>query len=138
MADKVPDPIDAHVGNRIRTRRMALGMSQEKLGDRLGLSFQQVQKYEKGTNRVGASRLQAICAILQVPVSYFFDGAPHASASTRTKTTDDGSTELVAKFIASGDGQALIKAFLRIKAPEMRRSLVQMVKAVGDSRTSDD
>src|SRR5208283_3719739 len=73
---KIPNPIDRHVGSRVRMRRVMLGMSQEKLGDALGLTFQQVQKYEKGTNRIGASRLQQISQILQVPVAFFFEGAP--------------------------------------------------------------
>ena len=77
MAKKAPNPIDKHVGARVRMRRMMLSMSQEKLGDALGLTFQQVQKYEKGTNRIGASRLQQIANILQVPVSFFFEGAPN-------------------------------------------------------------
>src|ERR1043166_6180006 len=76
MAKKAPNPIDKHVGSRVRMRRMMLGMSQEKLGNALGLTFQQVQKYEKGANRIGASRLQQLSLILQVPVSFFFDGAP--------------------------------------------------------------
>src|ERR1043166_2094739 len=76
MVKKVPNPIDKHVGSRVRMRRMMLGMSQEKLGDALGLTVQQVQKYEKGPNRIGASRLQQISIILQVPVSFFFEGAP--------------------------------------------------------------
>src|SRR4026207_2406335 len=79
MAKKAPNPIDRHVGSRVRMRRMMLSMSQEKLGDALGLTFQQVQKYEKGTNRIGASRLQQIAHILQVPVAFFFEGAPHSS-----------------------------------------------------------
>ncbi len=78
IAKKAPNPTDKHVGSRVRMRRMMLGMSQEKLGDALGLTFQQVQKYEKGTNRIGASRLQQISHILQVPVSFFFEGAPPA------------------------------------------------------------
>ena len=82
MAKKAPNPIDKHVGSRVRMRRMMLSMSQEKLGDALGLTFQQVQKYEKGTNRIGASRLQAIANILQVPVSFFFEGAPHTPGQT--------------------------------------------------------
>ncbi len=77
MAKKAPNPIDKHVGSRVRMRRMMLAMSQEKLGDALGLTFQQVQKYEKGTNRIGASRLQQISHILQVPVAFFFEGAPN-------------------------------------------------------------
>ncbi len=82
MAKKAPNPIDKHVGSRVRMRRMMLSMSQEKLGDALGLTFQQVQKYEKGTNRIGASRLQAIANILQVPVSFFFEGAPNTPGHT--------------------------------------------------------
>src|SRR3974390_1258007 len=89
IAKKVPNPIDRHVGSRVRMRRMMLGMSQEKLGDALGLTFQQVQKYEKGANRIGASRLQQISQILQVPVSFFFEGAP----SQRSERRSDGLTE---------------------------------------------
>ena len=84
MAKKAPNPTDKHVGARVRMRRMMLGMSQEKLGDALGLTFQQVQKYEKGANRIGASRLQQISHILQVPVSFFFEGAPFAPGQRRT------------------------------------------------------
>src|SRR6516165_2116231 len=80
-AKKAPNPIDKHVGSRVRMRRMMLAMSQEKLGDALGLTFQQVQKYEKGTNRIGASRLQQISHILQVPVAFFFEGAPNLHGS---------------------------------------------------------
>src|SRR6201999_1999097 len=76
MAKKTPNPIDRHVGSRVRMRRMMLSMSQEKLADGLRLTFQQVQKYEKGTNRIGSSRLQQIADILQVPVAFFFEGAP--------------------------------------------------------------
>ena len=84
MAKKAPNPIDKHVGSRVRMRRMMLGMSQEKLGDALGLTFQQVQKYEKGTNRIGASRLQQISLILQVPVAFFFEGAPTPAGRAAT------------------------------------------------------
>ena len=77
---KAPNPVDKHVGNRVRMRRKMLAMSQEKLGAALGLTFQQVQKYERGTNRMGASRLQQMSDILQVPVAFFFEGAPNASA----------------------------------------------------------
>ena len=83
MAKKAPNPIDKHVGSRVRMRRMMLGMSQEKLGDALGLTFQQVQKYEKGTNRIGASRLQQISQILQVPVSFFSKARRTASGRPR-------------------------------------------------------
>src|SRR5262252_3005385 len=77
---KAPNPIDQHVGRRVRMRRLMLAMSQEKLGDALGLTFQQVQKYEKGANRIGASRLEQISHILQVPIEFFFEGAPNALA----------------------------------------------------------
>src|SRR6266702_4742798 len=88
MAKKAPNPIDKHVGSRVRMRRMMLSMSQEKLGDALGLTFQQVQKYEKGTNRIGASRLQQISHILQVPVAFFFEGAPNLHGSADGGTGD--------------------------------------------------
>src|ERR1041385_2209636 len=116
MIKKAPNPIDKHVGGRVRMRRMMLGMGQEKLGDALHLTFQQVQKYEKGTNRIGASRLQQISHILQVPVAFFFEGAPGAPART------DGPSETVSltyvtNFLATSDGMALTKAFTRIKDP---------------------
>ena len=81
MSTKAPNPVDKYVGSRVRMRRIMLGMSQEKLGEALGLTFQQVQKYEKGTNRVGASRLQQISEILQVPVSFLFDGGPSGAVN---------------------------------------------------------
>src|SRR5438874_12259665 len=81
MSKKGPNPVDKHVGSRVRMRRLMLGMSQGKLADGIGLTFQQVQKYEKGANRIGASRLQHLANILQVPISFFFDGLPAASDS---------------------------------------------------------
>ena len=135
MAKKSPNPTDVHVGTRIRTRRLALGMSQEKLADGLGLTFQQVQKYEKGINRVGASRLQAISAVLEVPISYFFDGASPLPSSARKKAGEAPPTDFVTEFLATADSHKLIKAFLRIKEPVVRRSIVRMVEAVSDSRT---
>src|SRR6185437_12103212 len=108
MAKKAPNPIDKHVGSRVRMRRMMLGMSQEKLGDALGLTFQQVQKYEKGTNRIGASRLQQIASILQVPVSFLFEGAPGGPPGGMGEAP---SPAYVSDFLATADGLALIKAF---------------------------
>lgn len=133
MARKEPNPIDVHVGSRIRMRRMMLGMSQEKLADGLGLTFQQVQKYEKGANRVGASRLQAISAILNVPVSFFFEDAPQVPSPSK-RPVEAPSTDFVTDFLASTDGQALVKAFVRIKAPAVRRSVVRVVEAISDAR----
>ena len=128
MAKKAPNPIDKHVGSRVRMRRMMLGMSQEKLGDALGLTFQQVQKYEKGTNRIGASRVQQIANILQVPVSFFFEGAPggHNSAGMG----EAPSPAYVSDFLATSDGLALIKAFTRIKSSKLRRRIVDMVEQI--------
>src|SRR5712692_1921768 len=110
VAKKAPNPIDKHVGSRVRMRRMMLAMSQEKLGDALDLTFQQVQKYEKGTNRIGASRLQQISNTLQVPVAFFFEGAPNLPGAA---PSFDGapSPAFVNEFLATSDGLALTKAF---------------------------
>src|SRR5437588_11608039 len=114
IAKKVPNPIDKHVGSRVRMRRMMLTMSQTKLGDAFGLTFQQVQKYEKGTNRISASRLQQSAHILQVPVTFFFEGAPSVPGAATAKGTAPSPT-YVTDFLATRDGHALIKAFIRIK-----------------------
>jgi len=127
MAKKAPNPIDKHVGSRVRMRRMMLGMSQEKLGDALGLTFQQVQKYEKGTNRIGASRLQQIALILQVPVSFFFEGAPPPPGKT-SGLGEAPSPAYVTDFLATTDGLTLTKAFMRIKSPKLRRRIVELVE----------
>jgi transcriptional regulator with XRE-family HTH domain len=133
MAKKTPNPTDKHVGSRVRMRRMMLSMSQEKLGDALGLTFQQVQKYEKGTNRIGASRLQQIANILQVPVSFFFEGAPHGGGSGRGEGFGEApSPAYVSDFLATSDGLALVKAFVRIKNSKLRRSVVNLVEHVAD------
>src|SRR5665213_1876463 len=104
MAKKAPNPIDKHVGSRVRMRRMMLSMSQEKLGDALGLTFQQVQKYEKGTNRIGASRLQQIAHILQVPVSFFFEGAPASPGLSPSGMSEAPSPAYVPDFLATSEG----------------------------------
>lgn len=127
---KSPNPIDKHVGSRVRMRRMMLSMSQEKLGDALGLTFQQVQKYEKGTNRIGASRLQQISKILQVPVSFFFEGSPESGG----EFGEAPSPSYVSDFLATSDGLALTKAFMRIENPKTRRRIVDLVEQIsGDS-----
>src|SRR6202008_2408360 len=129
IAKKTPNPIDKHVGSRVRMRRMMLSMSQEKLGDALGLTFQQVQKYEKGTNRIGASRLQQISNILQVPVSFFFDGAPHVPGAARYEGMGEApSPAYVSDFLATSDGLALTKAFMRIHDSKLRRRIVDLVE----------
>ncbi len=130
MAKKAPNPIDKHVGSRVRMRRMMLNMSQEKLGDALGLTFQQVQKYEKGTNRIGASRLQQIANILQVPVSFFFEGAPHIPGSPTSGMSEAPSPAYVSDFLATSDGLSLTKAFMRIKNSKLRRRIVDLVEQI--------
>jgi transcriptional regulator with XRE-family HTH domain len=124
---KAPNPTDKHVGRRVRMRRKMVAMSQEKLADALGLTFQQVQKYENGTNRMGASRLQQMSDILQVPVAFFFEGAPNASASL-------GSNELsvaeIDDFISDSNGLRLIGAFMRIDNVAVRRRIVMLVQEI--------
>jgi len=131
IAKKAPNPTDKHVGSRVRMRRMMLGMSQEKLGDALGLTFQQVQKYEKGTNRIGASRLQQISHILQVPVSFFFEGAPTVHMGSRAEGMGEApSPAYVSDFLATSDGLALTKAFMRIDDSKLRRRIVDLVEQI--------
>jgi transcriptional regulator with XRE-family HTH domain len=132
---KSPNPTDKHVGSRVRMRRMMLGMSQEKLGDALGLTFQQVQKYEKGTNRIGASRLQHISQILQVPVSFFFEGAPEIPGQV-TGLNETPSPAYVSDFLATSDGLALTKAFISIPEGRLRRRIVDLVEEIAGERRS--
>jgi transcriptional regulator with XRE-family HTH domain len=114
-------------------RRMMLSMSQEKLGDALNLTFQQVQKYEKGTNRIGASRLQQISNILQVPVSFFFEGAPHGGGTGRGDGMGEApSPAYVSDFLATSDGLALTKAFMKIKSAKLRRRVVDLVEQIAE------
>jgi transcriptional regulator with XRE-family HTH domain len=134
VSRKSPNPIDAHVGARVRMRRVLISMSQEKLGERLGLTFQQVQKYEKGTNRIGASRLQQISDILSVPVSYFFEGAP---TQQQGGGFSEGTSTYVVDFLSTTEGLQLNKAFTRISDPKVRRKVVELVKALaGDEEVA--
>jgi transcriptional regulator with XRE-family HTH domain len=127
---KQPNPIDIHVGSRVRLRRMMLGMSQEKLGESLGITFQQIQKYEKGTNRIGASRLQHIARVLSVPVSFFFEDAPGASTEQPPGMAEPKSTHYVVDFLSSAEGLQLNKAFIRIKDSKLRRKIIDLVRAL--------
>jgi transcriptional regulator with XRE-family HTH domain len=128
MSTKAPNPVDKYVGSRVRMRRIMLGMSQEKLGEALGLTFQQVQKYEKGTNRVGASRLQQISEILQVPVSFLFDGGPSGMANSAN--FGESSPAYISDFLATSEGLALTRAFTRIPDAKLRRSIVELVEQI--------
>jgi transcriptional regulator with XRE-family HTH domain len=125
MAKKAPNPIDKHVGSRVRMRRMMLSMSQ------------QVQKYEKGTNRIGASRLQQISQILQVPVAFFFEGAPNVPPHGGTSTEgmkEAPSPAYVSDFLATSEGLALTKAFMRIKEAKLRRRIVDLVEEIAGDK----
>lgn len=122
---KRPHPVDIHVGGRVRMRRVLLGMSQEKLGDSLGLTFQQVQKYEKGANRIGASRLWELSRILDVPIGFFYENAVDPDGFG-----EDGAQDYVTEFVYSGEGLNVVKYFSRISDPNIRRSIVNMIRAV--------
>ncbi|WP_105386600.1 helix-turn-helix domain-containing protein [Neorhizobium alkalisoli] len=132
MDQKKPNPIDVYVGSRIRLRRTMLKMSQETLGENLGITFQQVQKYEKGTNRVGASRLQHISTILNVPVTFFFDDGPasHLSSDNRSDVTED---DAVTRFVGSREGIEFNLAFQHVGNPKLRQNILQLVKSLSRS-----
>ena len=132
MPRRVINPTDKHVGSRLRMRRLMLDMSQTDIADALGLTFQQVQKYEKGFNRISASRLQHVPQILQVPVPFFFEGAPAATgirSSTRA-TAQAPSPSYVADFLATPDGLDLVKAFVCIEDARLRRAIVRFVEEI--------
>ena len=133
MAEKKkPNPIDIHVGSRVRLRRTMLGMSQEKLGEHLGITFQQIQKYEKGANRIGASRLQEIARVLNTPISFFFEDAPGDSGDGQPGLGEPDSPNYVVDFLSSSEGLQLNRAFVKIKDAKVRRKIVEMVKALAD------
>ncbi|MEM7057857.1 MAG: helix-turn-helix transcriptional regulator [Pseudomonadota bacterium] len=126
---KAADDIDAHVGSRVRLRRMTLNISQEQLGESLGLTFQQVQKYEKGQNRIGAGRLYKIAQILSVPVEFFYEGLPVAGSLNPEDSASVRSAE-IQRFLASPDGHALSRAFLKIPDSATRRRIVDLVNTI--------
>jgi transcriptional regulator with XRE-family HTH domain len=140
--DARPSPIDVHVGSRIRLRRTLLGMSQERLGEALGLTFQQVQKYERGVNRVGASRLFDLSRVLDVPISFFFDDMPDSVASNYSA----GSARRAAGFSESHDGFGddtlnrretleLVRAYYRITDPAVRKRVFDLIKSMGPAES---
>lgn len=133
MAAKKPNPIDAHVGARMRLRRTLCGMSQEKLGEAIGLTFQQVQKYERGANRIGASRLFDLSRVLDVPVSFFFDDMPAEVATAPIGAVDEedrDTVELGPDPMAKRETLELVRAYYRIQDPTVRRRLFDLTKAV--------
>ena len=130
MSRKAPDLIDIHVGNRARMRRMMMGMSQGTLGGQLGLSFQQVHRYEVGKNRVGAGRLQRIAEVLQVPMTFFFEGAPNLVESAPDSMRGAQSPAYLWDFLATPEGLALVNAFRRVKDAKLGRAIVKLVEAI--------
>jgi transcriptional regulator with XRE-family HTH domain len=135
---KVPNPIDKHVGARVRMRRMLIGMSQEKLGEALGLTFQQIQKYEKGANRISASRLQQISDALNTPLSYFFKGAPTSDGTVPGGFAEAGTEESqVNNFVMTSEGLNLNRAFARISDPKVRKRIVDLVTALADGESAE-
>jgi transcriptional regulator with XRE-family HTH domain len=133
---KQANPVDAHVGHRVRLRRMLIGMSQERLGELLGLTFQQVQKYEKGINRIGAGRLFEVAGILGVPIGFFYEDAD--ANGTASGFSEAGEPPPVMEFLASGEGLQLSLAFMRIKDLKVRRRLLDLVRSLGDGNGLDD
>jgi transcriptional regulator with XRE-family HTH domain len=133
-----PNPMDIHVGSRVRLRRMVIGMSQEKLGEKMGLTFQQIQKYEKGTNRIGASRLFQLSQIMDVPVQFFFEDAPagYANRTPAMAGFAESKTEaFLLDFLNSRDGLELNRAFVKITDPKVRKRVVELVRALSEEAT---
>jgi transcriptional regulator with XRE-family HTH domain len=129
--DRLPRPVDIHVGARIRFRRKLLGLSQQKLAEDLGLTFQQIQKYERGSNRVSASKLYALSRSLQIPVVYFFEGLPNHADADQAKLDV---ARAVTAFLATPEGLELAANFSRIKQSRARRRIIDLIRAM----TQDD
>ena len=135
MPQKQPNPIDVQVGNRVRIRRMLIGMSQERLGDLLGLTFQQIQKYEKGINRIGAGRLYEVARILDVPVNFFYGGVATELPPDANET--EVSVPPVMEFVSSGEGHQLAMAVMKIKDAKIRKRVLELVKTLAAEEGQD-
>jgi transcriptional regulator with XRE-family HTH domain len=134
MAKKTPHPVDVHVGGRVRLRRMLLGMSQDKLGEALGLTFQQIQKYEKGINRIGASRVFEMSNILDVPIQFFYDDfSGRAGHSYGFAEADDDN---FMQLLHSPEGVQLCRHFAGIGDPKVRRRVLDLVKTLAEGEAS--
>ena len=128
-----PDPIDIHVGSRVRMRRTLLGMSQEKLGKALGLTFQQIQKYERGANRIGSSRLYKLSRILDVPVSFFFEDIPDGSGRRAKGLSDASPASFEADQLSKRETLELVRAYYKITEPKVRKKTFELVKAIAQT-----
>ncbi len=137
----LPNPVDVHVGARLRVRRTLLGMNQTDLGDALGLTFQQVQKYERGTNRISASRLYDLSGVLDVPVEYFFDEMPTAVAASSPATEKRGRAKKLPSHepdpMAKRETLGLVRAYYKITDPEIRKRVSEMTKTLGAASSKD-
>src|SRR3954463_9589733 len=122
------DSRDVDVGKRVRSRRLECGLSQTELANKIGVTFQQVQKYEKGVNRIGASRLQRISEALEVPITFFFDASPHAAARGASSSPDS-----VFGFMQTSGSVRIVKAFHKIKSPQARQLLVGMAEEMAEA-----
>ncbi len=131
-----PNPVDIHVGSRVRLRRTLLGFSQEKLGEAVGLTFQQIQKYERGANRIGASRLFALSRVLDVPVSFFFEEMPSEISGKGGRgaagLADRQQEEFSADPLAKRETLELVRAYYRIKEPTVRKRLFDLAKSLAN------
>ena len=130
-----PNPVDMHVGGRVRMRRKLLGVSQEQLAGALGLTFQQVQKYERGANRVSASKLYEIARTLQVPVSFFFDGLADPLAGLEADSAGSQAERVVQEFLSTAEGMELAEVFPRIHRARVRRQVLDLVRSMADEAT---
>jgi transcriptional regulator with XRE-family HTH domain len=127
--NKTPNPIDRHVGARLKMRRLTVGMSQSKLGEALNITFQQIQKYEKGSNRIGASRLQELARILNVAPAFFFEGAP-ASEAAPSGFAEPEANSYIADFLSTTEGLQLNRAFALIRDAKVRKRIVDLVTSL--------
>ena len=135
---RTPNPVDLHVGARIRLRRRMQGVSQEKLADALGLTFQQVQKYERGANRVSASKLYEIAAALKAPVAYFFDGLADPTADSDTGLAAASDEQTVHAFLMTAEGLELAKLFPALQRGRVRRRFLDLMRALAGVDEGDD
>ena len=133
MLKKLPNPVDVHVGGRLKMRRVLMGISQEKLGESLDVTFQQIQKYEKGANRISASRLYDISRILSVPVQFFFDGIKHGKAARKSESQIESEASRLVDLLSSADGAQFIRTFSEIEDDEIRQNIIDLVKSISDS-----
>ena len=134
MANKQPNAFDVHIGKRIRTARILIGMSQERLGALLGVTFQQIQKYERGFNRIGAGRLYDVAAILNVPIGFFYQDLEHTTVEHPRPAAEPSA---VKRFLASAEGLELALAFQRIKDAKVRRRMLHLMRSLAAEPDAD-